>query len=642
LNIFKKRVFFSLLAFIIPFTVYLITLAPGLYFIDTGELATVCVKLGIAHPTGYPLFTLLGNIFSRIPAGEYIYNLNMMCAFFSSVTSLVFFNLMYFILTELNLNDKNGNSGIMAENNPNQIIPLIISLVSSLVLAFSNTFWNTSNSLEVYSLHTLLVVSIIYSFLYACNRQIKDNNNNLKYWIFFGYILGLSFTNHLSTIFLSVGTLYLYFTINGINRNSLIRILIIAVPFIGALTVYFYFFARGDNQIIAWGNPVNLENFYRHVSGKQFSIWMFSSTDSASKQFSHFLSIYPKEFFYIPVIISIPGIIFLFNKQRKFFYYTVILFIFNILYAINYDIHDINTYFLLSFIITAIWFGTGFYYIYNKFNLNISLTILISLIIVSLSVYGNFDDNNLNGNQYVKEFTENVFKSTKGKSIIISTQWDFWVSPSFYYQYVFNEKPEITVLDKELMRKSWYLKHIKDHYPALYERSRNEFELYEIELKKFEKFTDKYIKPQTEADKQNLIRIQNTFMALLNSIIKYNSDNNIYITFEVEDAKNERIATDYARIPEGLLFRLSKNNIYDTSFSEIELNFAKTTKQDYYHEFLMNAYLMMFLNRANYLMNFNRLNDADNYIKRALDIRNNDRTAMNLLKKLNELKNISK
>jgi len=618
------------------------TLAPGLYFIDTGELAAVCVKLGIAHPTGYPLFTLLGNLFSKIPAGDYIYSLNIMCAFISSVTSLVFFNMMYFILTSMNLGRNDEKSAVLTENNKNKTVSLIISLASSLVLAFSGTFWNTSNSLEVYSLHTLLVVSIIFSFLYACNKHVNNTENDVKYWIFFGYILGLSFTNHLSTIFLSVGTLYLYFAVNGFNKNSVTKILIIAIPFIVALTVYAYFFVRGDNTVIAWGNPVNLENFYRHVSGKQFSIWMFTSTDSASKQFSHFLTVYPKEFFYIPVIVSLPGIIFLFNKQRKFFYYTVLLFVFNILYAINYDIHDINTYFLLAFIITAVWFGTGLYYIYEKLKLSIALLVVLSLAIISFSVYGNFNENNLSGSNYVKEFTENIFKSTKGKSIVISTQWDFWVSASFYYQYVYNQRPEIAVIDKELMRKSWYLKHLRDHYPDIYQRSSNEFDLYEIELRKFEKFTDKYIKPQTEIDKQNLIRIQNTFMALLNSIIKYNSDYNIYLTFEVEDAKNERIAPDYARIPEGLLFRFSKNSDFDSTFTEPELVFTKTLRQDYYHDFLMNAYYMMYLNRANYLMNFNRLSLAEDYIKKAIDIRGNDRTVQNLLKKLNELKNISK
>ncbi|MCX7929820.1 MAG: DUF2723 domain-containing protein, partial [Chlorobi bacterium] len=36
------------------------TAAPDLYYTDCGELAGACATLGVAHPTGYPLLTLLG------------------------------------------------------------------------------------------------------------------------------------------------------------------------------------------------------------------------------------------------------------------------------------------------------------------------------------------------------------------------------------------------------------------------------------------------------------------------------------------------------------------------------------------------------------------------------------------------------
>ena len=50
---------------IVAFIVYVRTLCPTVDFIDSGELATVAYTLGIAHPTGYPLFTLVGWIFSH-------------------------------------------------------------------------------------------------------------------------------------------------------------------------------------------------------------------------------------------------------------------------------------------------------------------------------------------------------------------------------------------------------------------------------------------------------------------------------------------------------------------------------------------------------------------------------------------------
>ncbi|MBK8550937.1 MAG: hypothetical protein IPL53_07710 [Ignavibacteria bacterium] len=153
----------------------------------------------------------------------------------------------------------------------------------------------------------------------------------------------------------------------------------------------------------------------------------------------------------------------------------------------------------------------------------------------------------------------NVFNSAAENSIIFSTQWDFWLSSSFYQQYVKNIRPDIVVIDKELLRKTWYMNHIEKHYPDVYEKSRPEFEAYLTELKKFEKNPDRYTKPASETDRQDLMRIQSTFISLLNSLVDKNyNDRKFYTTYEVEQDKNERFGKDYARVPEGMLFYIQK------------------------------------------------------------------------------------
>ncbi|MCE1165435.1 MAG: DUF2723 domain-containing protein [Bacteroidetes bacterium] len=642
MSILRKKIYFAALSFIVPFGVYLITLAPGLFFIDTGELATACIRLGIAHPTGYPLFTLIGRLFSMLPVGEDIYRLNLMCAFLSAGAVTVFFYLMHFVITEMNLGRDNNPKDVFIEYKNNEVVVNIVSLSASLVLAFSNTFWNIANSLEVYSLHAVLVMLVILVFLKASDGYLKSRgSDDLRYWLMFAFMLGLSFSNHLTTIFLSVGFIYLYFAVNGLNKNSVLKILYMAVPFILAFSTYIYFFVRADNHYVSWDYPANLFNFYRHISGKQFSVWMFSSTDAASKQFSYYISAYPKEFFYFPLIIAVFGLIFSFLKQKRFFFFTVLLFVFNILYAINYDIHDIDTYFLLSYIITAVWFALGLIFLFNKLKSAAGVVIIASLVFPALCIYGNFNENNESKSVYVQEYTDNVFNSIRPNSVVFSTQWDFWVSASFYYQFVKNYRPDVAVLDKELMRRTWFIRHIKVHYPDLYERSKQEFEAYNAELIKFEHETDRYTKPTTEMDRQDLIKIQNAFAALLNSIVDKNySDRNIYTSIEVDDAKTEKFGLEYRRIPEGMLFRLSKDVNFDSTYKEPDIKFTKTAKTDYYHAFLMNAYYMMFLNRASYLMNFGKLDTAEGYVKRALDIKPNDKTGMGMLRRINEMRDL--
>lgn len=549
---FKSKVFFAILSFIVSFIVYVLTLAPTVSFIDSGELATVCIKLGVAHPTGYPLFTILGNLFSKIPIGEEIYRLNLMSAVLSSFGVLIFFNLVVFLFKDLNYNIFNKGSrtevksfkrqkekvkNLSAAFKLDSLSIYFIALSSSLILAFSLTYWSSANSIEVYSLHSLFLISLIYIFLKACNsinsREVSFLRRE-KYWLAFAFVLGLSFTNHLTTLFLGIGTIYLYFGVNRFNKNSLQRISYMIIPFIIGLSVYMYLPLRADNPILSWGNPYNFENFYRHISGKQFSVWMFSSTENAEKQFSYFIANFPREFYYIPSILAIFGLVKIFKNYKRLFNYTILLFIFTVLYAINYDIYDIDSYFLLAYIVSVTWIAFGVLFVVEKFKksaLNLSIA---SILLCILPLSANYELTDESDNYFVQDFTYNVFKSAPENSIIMSSEWDFWVSASLYYQYVKNIRRDLVIIDKELLRKSWYLDFMKIHYPDIYERSKNEFEIYKSDLINFERETSKYTNPVTDADRKLVLKIQGSFHNLLNSILENNQDRNFYTTFEID------------------------------------------------------------------------------------------------------------
>ena len=73
----NKIVFY--LVTILSLIVYVLTLNPDVTYTDSGELAGACVKLGVAHPTGYPLFILIGHLWTLLPLHfSKIYSLNLM------------------------------------------------------------------------------------------------------------------------------------------------------------------------------------------------------------------------------------------------------------------------------------------------------------------------------------------------------------------------------------------------------------------------------------------------------------------------------------------------------------------------------------------------------------------------------------
>ncbi len=656
MKVLNKKYIWFIISFILPFIAYLKTLAPDVFFVDAGELATACAKLGIAHPTGYPLFTLLGRFFSLIPSGQEIYIMNAVSAFYTSLSIAIYFLFSTFLIKLIfyfkNF-DKKPSYRFSLENY--QIY--FLATVSALILGFSRTWWDTASAIEVYNLHKIFLVSIIfllYKAIFNQNLYPSKKENKEKYWIFFAYLLGLSFGNHLSTLFLSLGVIYLYFAYNGFNKISFLRILILTIPFLAGLSVYLYLFLRAENAPISWGYPHNLENFIRHVSGKQFSVWMFKSLETMKKQFTHFINIYPIEFSIPLFLLLFVGIIKSFISNYKLFLFQFLLFAFSILYGINYDIYDIDSYFLLAFLVSSMWILYALIFLVElikKYKLNLNYLYLL-VILPLITLITNYNANDESKNYYVKDYMFNIFNSAKQNSIIMSTQWDFWVSASWYYQYVKGIRPDVIVIDKELLRRMWYLRHIKIHFPEIYERTKKEFDAYEAELIKFEKFTDRYLEPKTDFDKKELEKIRNAFLMFLNSLVDNFQDKNFYTTYDIEDVNVpfEKFGKDYVRLPEGLLVRYSKQKEYDSTYKDPDYKIEITNRTEYYYEFLMRNYYRALMYRVNYLMNYAQYDKAEELLKIAMDIEKgsdknikpHERQTQITLKKIKELRELQK
>ena len=670
--------------FIVSIAVYIKTLAPSVWFIDSGELAAVASTLGIAHPTGYPLFTLVGHLFSILPvSSSQIYNLNLMSAFFCSLAVFMFAFLMRLILDrqELSLQPEKGKKA-SAKKITEKIVrhsPIIeygIIIFSSLLLAFSRTFWDSANAVEVYPIHVFFIVTLSLLFLKAVySRKISGSSNGSfisenRYYLIFAFVLGLSFTNHLTTLLLAPACITLFIVENRKNLKHMYRLIgAMAISFVIGLTPYLYLPVRANmHPTFIWGNPNTLERFYWHVTGKQFSVWIFSAQGSiplfifllglliglsvygllkqktlnpnyhsaffaiiavvtyfflssaneeVSKQFFTFRDSLWGEYGKGLILFAIPGFYRLSKYNVKIFYFTVLTFFGCILYSVNYSIHDIYSYFLLAYITIVIWMGFGGLFLYEKLSSNLKVKAYkfafsaFLIILCAVAVNTNYSENDESGNYYVKQYTMNIFKNVEPNGIVISSQWDFWVSASWYYHFVKHIRPDIVVIDKELLRRSWYYIFLERNYPEVYNNSRPEIEIFLKELYKFEHgipYDTKYI--------------MKLFTDMLTSFVVNNPGRKIYDSWEIEQNNNEQFAVKYPRIPNGLLFRIvnpdSLHNNIISDYKIYDFTFTPTYNMDYYHRTLMTSYALMLTHSAIYLASINRQQDALKYLNLAL------------------------
>ncbi len=73
--------------FVIALIAYTASVAPDVLPADAGEFQLAAALLGVAHPPGYPLYTMLGHLFIRlVPWGTPAYRLNLMSALLAAGT----------------------------------------------------------------------------------------------------------------------------------------------------------------------------------------------------------------------------------------------------------------------------------------------------------------------------------------------------------------------------------------------------------------------------------------------------------------------------------------------------------------------------------------------------------------------------
>jgi hypothetical protein len=538
---------------LLSLTLYALTAAPSLAFIDSGELATVAWTLGIAHPTGYPLFTLVGYLVAHAPLPlAPILKLNLLSAAFSAVAVGAFFLLaMRLLAAPSGLSGRAGTarqpgdrSAVKGAASPDRWPAVGGAVVGALSLAFSATWWSGATSVEVYPMHGLFLVLLIGCFLAAFPRDRREGGAGARY--LFAFVLGLSFTNHMSTIYLAPAFLTLYAMRRGVRKESLMTLLAMGPAFLLGFSLNLYLPVRASTApLMNWGNCVDPEAILRHLGGKQYGVWLFSSTATAAKQLSHFFGTIGPRFSFVPLALALWGMKDLFRKDRHLFILLLLLFLGCLAFAVNYDIEDIDSYFVLADIALALAAAAGMAAVLEA-SRGRARTIVLTAAGLFLGWHAarTWPDADQGGLRQVDQYARTLLTGADSGSVIISYQWDYFISASYYLQEVEGVRPDVMVVDKELLRRSWYIGSLRRRYPLLLDGLGPETDAYLAELYKFENGIP--YDPRA---------IEARYAALIAGIIRRHYDARaVYVTADIET----RYTPGYLRIPHGLALRMRR------------------------------------------------------------------------------------
>jgi tetratricopeptide (TPR) repeat protein len=156
-----------LLLFALSFALYAWSSPRTLAFEDDGLFVMASYFNGIAHPPGYPLFTLLGHLATFIPVGSIAYRVHMVSALFGALSCVMMYKIALFIFQDRTY-----------------------AYIAGACLAISREFWSQAIISEVYTLNVFILLALILFALYQADND-RPFSRKLLYLMAFVYGLGL-------------------------------------------------------------------------------------------------------------------------------------------------------------------------------------------------------------------------------------------------------------------------------------------------------------------------------------------------------------------------------------------------------------------------------------------------------------------
>jgi len=235
------------------FTVYALGACPTIYVGDSGELVTAVHLLGVPHPTGYPLYVLLGKAWTLVlPVGSIAWRMSL----FSALAAATACAVLAWLGDRLRLHP-------------------VASAFGALLLAFSPSFWAEANVQRVYALNALFVLLATAAacrwFAVTPRSLPSSDDRSFRSLALAFFLCGLGATNH---TFMAIYAAALGLFVVATAPAILVRwktILGAGVAFAAGLLPYAYLPIRSRaNPRLDWGDPETLEAFLAVVLRRDF------------------------------------------------------------------------------------------------------------------------------------------------------------------------------------------------------------------------------------------------------------------------------------------------------------------------------------------------------------------------------------
>lgn len=461
---------FLILSFVIPFALYMATLAPSVTFFDSGEFITAIASMGSAHSPGYPLFLMYAKAFTWLPLGNIAFRVNVATAFSSSLACL-----MVYVLTTWLLK----NEALLEDKRFNAIAIKCSGLAAAISFGVTPRLWLQSNHDKPYPL-LAFIVAVVFYLLLQWQEQYRTGNERPAYVYVCAFLAGLTMAVH-QTIVLLLPAWFLMIVVTDWRMITRFKEIILATAFatIGFL-VHLYLPLRAQaNPLLNWGNAKTLDQFLWHFLRKGYPseppVRDLALVWAQIKAFN-----VPREFTWVGAALTVLALFWLWKRHRVVFVaylVSVVVFLFVIAGYLNTAMDMIfltEEFFTPLYLLTAVMVGIGLFCLLGYATRSARLPerigapvyAVVALLFFSLPsalCAVNYYENDQHANYIAYDYATNSLRSLPQNAVMF-TWGDSGAFPLWYLQGVERMREDVDLPHTPHLVFDWYL----DSLPRLF------------------------------------------------------------------------------------------------------------------------------------------------------------------------------
>ncbi len=523
---------FLILSFILPFAVYMATLAPSVTFFDSGEFLTATATLGSAHSPGYPLFLMYAKPFTWLPCGNIAFRINVATAVSSSLACM-----MVYILTTSLLKKET----LLSDERFNLIVVKLAGLAAAISFSVTPRLWLQSNHDKPYPL-LAFISAIIFYLLLQWQEQYREGDERPSFIYVCTFLAGLSMAVH-QTIVLLLPAWFLMIVLTDWRMITRIKEIILTTAFaLLGFSVHLYLPLRAlSNPLLNWGDSKTIDHFLWHFLRKGYP--SEAPLRSAALLWAQIRAFnVPREFTWLGAALTLLGLFYLWSRYRTVvvaYIVTAAAFLLVIAGYFNTPMEVIfltEEFFTPLYLLTAVMIGVGLFSLLGfaihkaqlpeRIGARVYAVVAVLFLTLPTALCAvNYFENDQHNNYIAFDYASNSLRSLPQDAIMF-TWGDSGAFPLWYLQGVERMREDVDLPHTPHLVFDWYL----DSMPRIFKDSN---------LRKFD---------VTSFGPESALRI---------AITENLGNRPVYIDFSTRYSVEFK---DYQPIQRGIVYRIRKLN----------------------------------------------------------------------------------